>query len=388
MFQSNNLPKELHPIIQKWNQQGKVYYLGPDNMFVYNHHKIAYQGGQDIPVSGWFARNGEIADRYSLTKNEIEEIQEELLQYYRTSRWTLILDWHCNYQCPMCPYHGDGVLEKENYYEDRGGQKKVVSKEEAYARIDRLAEYGIKTLSVMSQGEIMLYPYWNEVSQYAHNKGMDLWTITNGSLWTEDIVKEAVSLGYTNIRVSLDALSFETYAMIRSNKRENYEKAMHLPEILMKYGIAVNVHFVKQKENLHEVQAFLEYWKEKKVDSISIANEFCYDGEVLKNKFAKSEKEYISGMCTAFGNMQTLAAGNTQYCCGMDAQYGEIQKKLEIYGCQDCINEAVEAMRIEDSELRKLCHKCALYVPYYDEEVMDGWKVCRTYERETWIRLK
>ena len=309
------------------------------------------------------------------------------MQYYRTTKWTLVLDWHCNYQCPMCPYHGDGVLEKEDYYEDRGGQKKVVSKDEAYERIDRLAEYGIKTLSIMSQGEILLYPYWYEVSKYANGKGMNLWTITNGSLWTEDTVKKAASLGYTNIRVSLDALSFDTYAQIRSNKRENYENAMKLPEMLMKYGIITNVHFVKQKENLHEAQPFIEYWKKKKVDSISVANEFCYDGEVLINKFAKSDKEYIEGLCTAFGNMQTLAAGNTQYCCGMDAQFGDMEKKLEVYGCQRSIDEAVEAMSTENSDLRKLCHQCSLYVPYNDEEIIGEWKVLRNYERETWIRI-
>lgn len=388
MFQGYNVPKKLQSLVSQWNHQGKRYYLGPDNIFLYNQHHVSYHGGEDIPLSGWFACNGDIENDYALTRSDIEEIQQELLQYYRTERWTLILDWHCNYQCPMCPYHGDGVLEKESYYEDRGGQKRVVLKEEAFERIDRLAEYGIKILSIMSQGEVMLYPYWNEVSQYAQKKGMKLWTITNGSLWTEDIVKQAASLGYTNIRVSLDAITFETYAQIRSNKRENYERAMQLPEMLMKYGITTNVHFVKQKENLHEVQAFLEYWKSKKVDSISIANEFCYDGEVLINKFMNSEKEFINGMCTAFGNMQTLAAGNTQYCCGMDAQFGDIEKKLEKYGCQESVNEAIKAMRTEDSDLRKLCHKCALYVPYNDEELVDGWKVSRNYERETWIKIE
>ncbi len=387
IFQSNNIPKKLQPVIDKWNRQEKRYYLSPDNMFTYNGHKIMYQGGQDIPLSGWFACNGDIADDYALTKNDVEDIQHELLQYFQPFKWVLVLDWHCNYQCPMCPYHGDGVLEKENYYEDRGGQKRVVSKEEAFERIDRIVEYGVKTLSIMSQGEILLYPHWREVSEYAYNKGLVLWTITNGSLWTEDTVKEAASLGYTNIRVSLDALSFDTYAKIRSNRKDYYEKAMKLPELLMKYGIITNVHFVKQKENLHEVQSFLNYWKERKVDSISIANEFCYDGEVIVNKFAESEKEYIGGLCTAFGNMQTLANGNTQYCCGMDALMGEGQSRLEDAGCQINVSTAIDAMRTEYSDLRNLCRKCALYVPYNDEEVIDGWKVSRNYERETWVKM-
>ena len=387
MFQSNNVPDKLQPIIDKWNQQGKTYYLSPDNMFLYNQHKITYNGGQDIPLTGWFASNGNVTEDYMLTKGDVEEIQQELLQYYKTTRWTLILDWHCNYQCPMCPHHGDGMVGEGDYYKDRGGQKKVVTKEEAYERIDRLAEYGIKTLSIMSAGETLLYPYWGEVSKYAHEKGMDLWTITNGSLWTEDTVKEAVSWGYTNIRVSLDALSFETYAQIRSSRKDYYENAMKLPELLMKHGINTNVHFVKQKENLHEVEAFLEYWRNKKVDSISIANEFCYDGEVVINKFAKSDKEYIEGLCTAFGNMQTLSTGDTKCCCGRIPQLGETGKKIEKIGCQTCIDEAIADMRNENSDLRKQCRECALYVPYSDEEIVDGWKVSRNYERETWVKI-
>ena len=388
MFKNKNLPKELCPLIDRWNRQGKEYYLSPDNMFSYNQHQIVYKGGESIPLEGWFAGNGDITEDYLLTKSDVEEIQHELLPYYKTTRWTLILDWHCNYQCQMCPYHGNGVLEKENYFEEAEGQKKVVSKEEAFEWIDKLAEYGIKTLSIISLGEIVLYPYWNEVSRYAHEKGMRLWTITNGSLWTEEKVKEAVSLGYTDIRVSLDAVSFETYAKIRSNKRDNYERAMQLPELLMKNGIVTNVHFVKQKENLHEVETFLEYWKEKKVDSISIANEFYFDGETVVNTFAESKKEYIEGMCTAFGNMQTFPGGDTKCCCGMIAESGEGARKLEESSCQMVIDEAVAAMRTENSGLRKQCHGCSLYVPYNEkEEIIDGWKVTRNYERETWIRM-
>lgn len=387
MFLGDNIPDCLQPLINKWNKEGKRYFLSPQNMFLFNGHKIAYHGGQDIPLEGWFACNGNAGEDYLLAKKDIEDIQNELLKHYKTTRWTLLLDWHCNYQCPMCPYHGDGVIEKENYFEDRGGQKRVVSKEEAYERIDRLAEYGIKTLSIMSPGEILLYPYWKEVSEYAHGKGMDLWTITNGSLWSEDTVKEAALLGYTNIRVSLDALSFDTYAKIRSNRREYYDRAMLLPELLMKHGIITNVHFVRQKENLHEVQPFLDYWKKKRVDSISIANEFCFEGEVIVNKFAESNKEYIAGLCTAFGNMQTMAVGNTKCCCGSMSQSDEGEQKLEEIGCQATIEDAVKRMRTEDSDLRKLCQKCALYVPYNDEKVVDGWKVSVNYERETWMKL-
>lgn len=387
MIKYDNLPEKLKPLINRWNRSGKEYCLNPDNLFYYNKHKITYHGGGDIPLEGWLASNGDVQDGYSLTKSDVEEIEQELLRNYKPDRWGLVLDWHCNYQCPMCPYHGDGTADKESYFEDRGGEKKAVSKETAYLRIDQLIKYGVKKLSIISFGEILLYPYWRDVSQYAHEKGgMDLWTITNGSLWTEETVKEAVSMGYTNIRVSLDALSFKTYSKIRSASKDYYEKAMQLPELLLKYGIHTNVHFVKQKENMHEVQTFIDYWKEKKADSISIANQFCFDGEIVVNKFAESKKERLDGLCTAFGNMQTFPAGDTVCCCGRNPILQE-KNHLEVVGCQKIVEEAIEEMRTENSKLRDQCRKCALYVPYSDEKIVDGWKVSRNSERETWIRM-
>lgn len=387
MLQKENVPEKLKSLVERWNRQEKEYYIGPDNLFSYNQHKIAYKGGEDIPLAGWFARNGNAPDKYVLSKRDVEDISQELLPYYKPSKWTLILDWHCNYQCPMCCYHGDGMADEEDYYKDRGGQKKVVSKEVAYERIDQLAEYGIKSLSIMSMGEILLYPYWREVSEYAHNKGMDLWTITNGSLWTEDVVQEAAAMGYTDIRVSLDTIFYETYRLIRSDKKEYYERAMKLPELLMKYGIRTNVHFVEQKENKGESQKFLEYWKEKKVDSISMAKQFYCMNDTVIDLYGEVGKDYIDGLCTAFGNMQTLPDGNTSCCCGRMYEVVREDKRLEYEGCQAIVMDAINNMRTSDSEMRRVCRRCSMYAPYSDERVIDGWKIIKNYERETWMKL-
>lgn len=386
MMRKENIPEKLKPLLKRWEKQEKEFYISPDNLFTYNHHNLKYKGGEDIPLAGWFASNGKADDKYKLSKEDVEDIAQELLKYYKPTKWTLILDWHCNYQCPMCCYHGDGMSDTD-YYKDRGGQKKVISKDKAYERIDCLVEYGINSLSIMSMGEILLYPYWKEVSDYAHNKGMDLWTITNGSLWTEDIVKEAANMGYTDIRVSLDTISYETYAKIRSNKKEYFERAMRLPELLMKYGIKVNVHFIEQKENKDEKQEFLEYWKDKKVDSISIAKQFYCENETVKDMYAEMGKEYIEGLCTAFGNMQTLPDGNTHCCCGRMFEATSEERKLESIGCQNVMEDAINNMRTAESEMRKICYRCGMYVPYSDEKIMDGWKIIKNSERETWMKL-
>lgn len=123
------------------------------------------------------------------------------------------------------------------------------------------------------------------------------------------------------------------------------------------------------------------------MNSISIANQFSFENEVTVNTFAKSEKDYIKGLCTAFGNMQTFAAGNTKCCCGTVSQTDRDEDKLEIVGCQPLIDKAIQEMRAENSDLRKLCLQCALYVPYSDETIIDGWKVSKNPERETWTRI-
>lgn len=125
----------------------------------------------------------------------------------------------------------------------------------------------------------------------------------------------------------------------------------------------------------------------KKVDSISIAKQFYCEDDTVIDLHEETDKEYLEGLCTAFGNMQTLPDGNTHCCCGRMYEVTREERKLESMGCQSVVDDAINDMRTSESEMRKICRRCSMYVPYNDEKIVNGWKVIKNYERETWIKL-
>ena len=182
-----------------------------------------------------------------------------MLQSYKPTSWSLLLDWRCIYTCPMCPFHGEGYTG--DYWKNRQKQRTVVPLETAKWRIDLLKHYGASHLSLISSGEIFLYPYWKDVADYAKDLGFSLGTTTNGAMITPELCQELIKHGFTNISVSHDAITFETYKQVRSADRKNFEAAMKAPEMLTDAGLKVNVHFVQQDANIHEKQQYIDMWK-------------------------------------------------------------------------------------------------------------------------------
>lgn len=404
VVRSKNIPRSLEPVVNRWVAEGKEFYVGPENLFLFDAHKIQFLSNPDIPTAAgsWHCdtrSNGNAAGPIpELSASQIQELAMELARHHQPTKWTLCLDYHCNYDCPMCPYHGSGYEEEEqfkDYWEKHASQKKVVTLEDAIRLIDILDQNGIKILSIQSAGELFLYPFWKEVARYAHGKGMKLWGITNGSLIDEKVCQILQETGFTDMRVSLDAFSYDVYSKIRSRRKEWYDRAMAAPRLLTQHGIKVNVHFVKQDVNLHEIDAFLNHWKQSPdVDSISIAAQFVYSEDGCANKFENDipRSRYVHGLCTKYGNFSSWNDGTIIPCCGATPVYTDNDShglpKLKLNGGN--FKESLEAMNrlMSDpqSPFKKFCAKCSLYTAYSTEKKVDGWIVNITPERETWRR--
>lgn len=410
MYQNKNLPESLLTVVEKWSNSCKDFYLGPENIFLYQGRKIKYLSNPDIPEEKgtWFAASGNFDSGIipELTREQIEEIALCLAKYFRPYRWSITLDYHCNFTCSMCPFHGGGYESdfNEDYWKRRMSQKRVFPKDEAFDIIDVIAGNGITQLNLGTVGELFLYPYWREVANYAHKKEMELGTITNGSMINDELCKSMKEVGIVNVRVSLDALTYETYSKVRSSIRKNFETAVNAPLLLKKHGFTVNVHFVKVQENIHEAKDFLEYWKGTDVDSISMANQLVYHERVTTDKplsmdanpqyeSASGRDEFIHGICSKYGNFITQLNGNVVGCCEMTALYlDDDPGGLPVLNFKnDSFDQCIESLKglIMDkkSPLLSVCWKCPLYTLFTEEETVPGWRVYRTKERETWVRL-
>lgn len=395
MLREHNLPASLRPVVEGWDKKGIKFYVGPENLFSFRGKRIKYLANPDIAVrpGSWHAvSDGFTYDQVpQLTNQQIEEVATHLATFFRPQRFVLLVDYRCNYRCPMCPHWGEGYIG--HYWDERQSLKRVVPKEEVFADIDILAANGIEAVCITSPGELFLYPDWKEVTSYAAKKGLMVTTITNGSLLDKEMCRTARDCGMSAISVSLDAVSQPVYAVVRSPSVRHYETAMAAPLLLKDEGLLVNVAFVIQQANRHEKEAFLEYWRKTLVDEIYIGFEAEYHDGFSITKAPMAEDEFVHGLCSWWGNFLVQNNGNTTGCCGMTLVY----RDNETHGLpavdfrKKPFGEVMQAMSDlitkPDSPLIPICRNCAMYtLPVTEEEYVDGWQVSRMRGMENWRR--
>lgn len=180
---------------------------------------------------------------------------------------TLEQHFKCNYSCIMC-YHSD---KKQK---DLLNHKQRLSRNDMIKIINEISKLGTPSLCMNAGNEpLMDKDIWKWV-KYAKQQGiLDVFMTTNGSLLTEDMAKKLIDAGLTQIRVSIDAFTPETYKKIRGHDLEKVKKnVLNLIELRDKKGSffpMIRVSFVEMKINIHEFESFRDYWK-KLVDYVSI----------------------------------------------------------------------------------------------------------------------
>lgn len=181
----------------------------------------------------------------------------------------LDMNQKCNYECPHCIIgHKEEVDE---YYEgdalNFNDFKKIV---------DEGAEHGCPSISPQGNNEPFLIKDLHKYFEYAHKKGfIDIMLNNNGSAMPKKKSQQILDSGITRIRFSLDAINPETYSTVRvgSIPLERVKRnIMDFLELKEKGGYklpVVGVSFCKVKQNEHEVDDFIDFWRDK-VDLISI----------------------------------------------------------------------------------------------------------------------
>lgn len=396
MYESKNLCEPIKAVVDKWNKEGRDFYIGPENIFRYKNRDIEYKTSMEInsTKNSWYASNKEFKDIPELELWQIKDISNELIKYYKPNTIGLILDYRCNYKCKMCPFHGKGY--KGEYWNNRQGLMRTVQKEEAFILIDKINNNGIKNIVLSSAGEIFSYPYWEDVAQYADSKNMKTTIITNGSMIDEEMCKRIKTVGIANVSVSIDALSEEVYIQVRNTSIENYKKAINAPILLKKYGFNVNIHFVIQEENKHELEEFKEYWKNQNIDSLSIGYEIQHTEKgymYSKSEVSTGNKEEDIGICSKYGDFVILQNGVVTGCCEMQLLIND----LDSFGIpnvnfleeeyDNIINKVNDLIAKDEAPLRKHCSECALYTNLFvEKEHVGAWIVTKKRNHEVWIR--
>jgi len=176
----------------------------------------------------------------------------------------------CNLKCPMCSighpdanqkYVSDDKMSWDTY-------RKVILECE---------KYGCPAMNPQGINEPLLTPNFEKYVKFAKEHGfIDILMNSNATLLTEDRAQALLDSGITRIRFSIDAATKETYEKIRIGGKydqvvKNIERFLEMKNEGGYELPVVGVNLCKMKKNEHEVDQFLEMWKDK-VDLVAIQN--------------------------------------------------------------------------------------------------------------------
>lgn len=176
--------------------------------------------------------------------------------------------YKCNFKCPMCT-HGDPNLIKKYGYHER------FKNDDVKKILEEGSKYGCPSVSFQGDNEPFLIKQITDYFKLAHELGyLDIMVNTNGSLVNEKVSRNILNSNLTRLRFSLDAYTENTYKKIRvggdyKKVHQNIDNFLKMKKDLNKKLPIVGVNLVKMRENSHEINDFVNYWK-KKVDYIVI----------------------------------------------------------------------------------------------------------------------
>lgn len=177
--------------------------------------------------------------------------------------------YKCNMRCVSCIH---GYPELRNKYKPRVPLmpwtlfEKIVLESETH---------NCPSISTHNNDEPLLIKELSKRISFAKKHGfMDIILTTNGTLFTDDNIKEVIDAGVTRILFSLDAMSEKTYNMVRPGG--DYNKVIDAIYKTLSYRHKmgtnlpmVRVSFVVNKLNQHEIIEFVNNYSDI-VDYIDI----------------------------------------------------------------------------------------------------------------------
>jgi radical SAM protein with 4Fe4S-binding SPASM domain len=156
----------------------------------------------------------------------------------------------CNAHCVMCP--------REKMTRKQG----IMSTKLFEKIIEQAIPMGAKICSIENFGEPFLDPEILSKATYARNKGLAVYTISNGQLITPEITDKAVRV-FDRIRISLYGVSAATYENV--HRGLDYMTSYNNLEYLLahKGSCTIEVYFLSFQENDHETEGFIRRYNGK-----------------------------------------------------------------------------------------------------------------------------
>lgn len=216
----------------------------------------------------------------------------------------------CNIRCDMC-FQNSMKLKKipGHTIMDFNLFKKI---------IDESVSEGVYSVKISWRGEPMLNEHYSDMILYAKKRGvLELTSLTNATLLTEDMSRSIIDNGLDQLIVSMDGATKETYEAVR--KGANFNKVVsNLEGFLRMRGKSkkpfVRLQFTQSELNKHETRMFYDRWAEK-VDEISISYAMDYDFVKDGVKKQRDNKDFQFTCPQLWYRLAIMSDGSVSPCC-------------------------------------------------------------------------
>ncbi|RZD48861.1 MAG: radical SAM protein [Thaumarchaeota archaeon] len=177
------------------------------------------------------------------------------------------LNYSCNFTCPMCTWNDESTEGK--------GKQTWFDFEVFKEVMDDGVSKGLKSIRLNYINEPLIRKDITKFISYARKAGiLDIYFSTNGSLLSDDMIRNLINSGLLRLQVSLDAITKNTYEKIRTggDYDQVIKKVLRFLEIRNELNVklpTLRVNFVKTDVNKDELDDFVKFWEDK-ADSIGI----------------------------------------------------------------------------------------------------------------------
>lgn len=217
----------------------------------------------------------------------------------------------CNLSCIMCPREKmkspitdiDFKLFKKAIDETRGN---------------------LELVDFSFRGEPLLAQNIFEMIAYAKSNNLKTYLQTNATLLDDDKSQKLLKSGLDLLTISLDAQTTETYSKIR--KGINFNTVIKNIETFINYkkitknNTFVILQIIPLKENYHEIDSFLRYWKNKSQVNIARVKPFSSRAGLINNSLYINKKRIArktsNKRCSRIWRSLTICSnGDVLPCC-------------------------------------------------------------------------
>ncbi|MBK1468356.1 radical SAM/SPASM domain-containing protein [Parvimonas parva] len=285
-------------------------------------------------------------------------IEDKLLEVFPNA--VINLTKNCNLKCKHCYANaGKHHFVDEMSFEELKGIIDII--------INLYNKYSYDKRVLLSGGEPFLRKDIINIIEYIHSKDAIPAINTNGLLILEKHL-EILKRCNCELLISLDGANQKSHEYIRG--RNTYYNTLDKIKMLRDYGVNTKISMTVHKDNLCELEAFLEIAKKYKVNGVAInpLNIFCRAEESglqrvdiselykeLKRLSQKSDSNFYYISKTDYANLGAILLMNIRFhYCGVGSASLVVDYNGDIYPCYNTMCSEFKLGNIKKDDILKI----------------------------------